>query len=183
MSERLTPDFFARYTPTVARELLGLYLMTAAGGGKIIEAEAYRQQDDPACHSYGGLRTARNRAMYAAPGHLYVYRIHQVFCLNLTTEAAELGCAVLIRAIAPSDGIEAMRARRTVADLRQLANGPGKLCQALGIDLSWNAEVLGERLWVEDRGERPRADEIQATGRIGISRGQELPWRYVLPAK
>lgn len=176
---RLAPEFFARHTVTVARELLGMFLMTDFGGGLISEVEAYRQQDDPACHTFGGRRTARNDRMYAAPGGIYVYRIHQVFCLNITTEAEDLGCAVLIRAIEPVDGIDWMRANRPVSDLRQLANGPGKLCQALGIDLGWNGEALGQRLWIEDRGLRLDDADLDITGRIGISRGQELPWRFL----
>ncbi|HEY9839053.1 MAG: DNA-3-methyladenine glycosylase [Candidatus Sericytochromatia bacterium] len=180
MQAELSPDFFARHSVIVARELLGMYLLTADCGGMIVEAEAYRQQDDPACHSFGGRQTRRNASMFLSPGHLYVYRIHQVFCLNLTTEAAGLGCAVLIRALEPSAGIEAMLARRQVKDPRQLTNGPGKLCQALGIDLSWDSEPLGQHLRVEDRGLRFADSEVAATGRIGISRGQELPWRFVL---
>ncbi len=178
-AERLNSEFFARHSVDVARELLGMYLMTAFGGGIISETEAYRQQDDPACHAFGGRRTARNETMFAAPGQLYVYRIHQVFCLNLTTEAKDLGCAVLIRAIEPTDGIDYMRINRPVADLRQLTNGPGKLCQAMGINLSWDGQALGEALWVEDRGLRLTDADITITGRIGISRGQELPWRFL----
>lgn len=173
----LRPDaaFFARDTVSVARELLGLYLLTADGGGRIVETEAYRQ-DDPASHSYGGRRSARNASMFLPPGHLYVYRIHQVFCLNLTTEAAGRGCAVLIRALIPSEGLPRLLVRRPVP-LKRLADGPGKLCQALGIDLGWDGEALGQRLWIEDRGEA--CDAIAVTPRIGISRGRELPWRFV----
>lgn len=183
----LGPEFFARHTVTVARELLGMYLIArdAEGhelGGRITEAEAYRQHDDPACHSFGGRRTARTESMYAPPGHLYVYRIHQVFCLNLTTEAEGEGCAVLIRAIVPSDGLALMQARRRNPDPRQLTNGPGKLCQAMGIDLSWNGEPLGARLRVEDRGIRIPDADVAATPRIGISRGQDLLWRFVTPS-
>jgi len=171
-------DFFARHSVTVARDLLGKYLLTASGGGQIIETEAYRQQDDPACHAYHGRRTRRNQSMYLPPGHLYVYQIHQVFCLNLSTEAEDLGCAVLIRALLPSEDLEAMLARRPVKQLSHLSNGPGKLCQALGIDRSWDAEPLGQRLWLADRGLQYAPSEILAGPRVGISQGQELPWRF-----
>lgn len=178
--QTISPDFFARHTVTVARELLGKYLLTPGGGGQIIETEAYRQQDDPACHAFGGRQTRRNQSMFLAPGHLYVYRIHQVFCLNLTTEAEGLGCAVLIRALLPTEQLEQLQRRRPVQRLQDLSNGPGKLCQALGIDLSWNGLAIGERLWLEDRGGAYAEKAVQTGPRIGIRKGVDLPWHFSL---
>lgn len=181
-SKRLDADFFACHTVTVARELLGKYLLTPGGGGQIIETEAYRQQDDPACHAFDGRQTHRNQSMFLAPGHLYVYRIHQVFCLNITTEAEGLGCAVLIRGLWPTEQTDQMLARRPVKRLQDLSNGPGKLCQALGIDRGWDGLPLGTQLWLEDRGLVYSDQLIQTGPRIGIRQGLELPWRFWLPS-
>jgi DNA-3-methyladenine glycosylase len=184
MSKQLDSDFFARNSVSVARELIGKYLLTPNGGGMILETEAYRQ-DDPACHAYLGRRSKRNASMFLAPGSLYVYRIHQVFCLNLSSESEENGAAVLIRAIEPSLELESMLKRRPVKAFRDLCNGPGKLCQALGIDLSWDGLNYGKThsdkaLWIEDQGLRLPDQSITSTPRIGISQGRELPWRFVL---
>lgn len=178
----LTPDFFARHTVDVARDLIGLFLVSPDAGGMIVETEAYRE-DDPACHAFEGRRSQRNQSMFRPPGTIYIYRIHQVFCLNLSTEAEGRGSAVLIRALEPTEGLEQMLQRRPVSDLRQLSDGPGKLCQALGLNLSHDGQALGTCLHLEDRGRNFPDSAIQATERIGISKARERPWRFWLPPK
>lgn len=130
-------DFFHRDTVTVARELLGKKLVVKQGddilSGIITETEAYRGQDDPASHAYPGI-TPRNRLMYETYGHVYVYLIYGMYhCLNFTTESLRSPGAVLIRSIMPIDGIDSMQRNRQRSSLVHLTDGPGKLCQALGI--------------------------------------------------
>jgi DNA-3-methyladenine glycosylase len=190
----LARDFYDRYVIEVARALLGKTLLrrTADGltAGRIVETEAYLAADDPACHAFRGL-TRRNASMFGPPGHAYVYAIHSRWCLNIVTEAEGVPSAVLVRAIEPMAGLELMRARRTaraarLADNgrsralpdRDLARGPGRLCEALAIDRrldGWDL-VLGRELWLENAGVSP-AEAVVAT-RIGVSSGHELPLRF-----
>lgn len=168
------PDFFARDAVSVARELIGAELLVDRVGGIIVETEAYTP-DDPASHSFGG-KTARNAAMFGDPGTAYVYRSYGIhWCLNVVCEP---GSAVLLRAIEPTSGIEHMRARRGVEALRLLAAGPGRLCQALAVDISLNGhpmQVAPFRLRL------PRKSSPVVCGpRIGISRAIERPWRFGL---
>ncbi len=164
----LSRRFFARPTLLVARALLGCRLYHRIGeqvlSGRIVEVEAYTS--DAASHAHHAKRTRRNAVMFGPAGHAYVYITYGVhFCFNLVTEPAGSPGAVLVRAL---DGVAA-------------ANGPGRLCRALRIDLKHNQldVTLGRVLWVE-RG-RPRAGErIIQTTRIGIRQGQSLPWRFYL---
>ena len=173
----LTRDFFARSVHEVAPDLIGVTLLVGGAGGRIVEVEAY-DQEDPASHGYRG-RTARNVAMFGPPGHAYVYRSYGIhWCLNLVCGEEGVAEAVLIRALEPTAGIEEQRRRRGVEDLHALCSGPGKLCQALGI----NHEHDGLRLdappfRLEPRGDTP---EILTGPRIGITRATELSWRYGL---
>ena len=134
----LTGGFFARDTRTVARDLLGRVLVSSVGdqvtAGRIVETEAYLPGDS-CSHAYRG-RTARNAAMFAAPGTLYVYRIYGLHhCANVATEAEGVGAAVLIRALEPVEGAEVMALRRGARAVpRDLCRGPGRLCVALAID-------------------------------------------------
>lgn len=181
MCKPISREFFSQASLSVARQLLGKYLVTHEAAGQIIETEAYHQ-DEASCHAFGGKRTPRNASMFAVPGTLYVYRIHQVFCLNISTEAEGIGAAVLIRALLPTpESLASMQARRPVKQLTQLSNGPGKLCQALGINRSWDGQTLGQQLWFEDRGISYAEAELEQTSRIGISRAQDLAWRFVIP--
>ena len=178
---RLRRPFFERYTPTVARELLGCRLVRILDdervAGFIVETEAYRGQRDPASHAFRG-RTKRNKVMFGHAGHAYVYfTMGAHFCLNITTELNETPAAVLIRAIEPVEGIVAMERNRGLDDLNRLADGPGKLAKALGIDKDLDGEdiVHSTRLFIE-RGSKPK--EILASSRVGISAGRSFKWRF-----
>jgi len=138
---RLTREFFLRDTTTVAKDLLGKYLVrrTLSGDiiGKIIEVEAYLGPTDKACHCYNYKKTEKTKVMYEKPGTTYVYYIYGMyFCLNVITEPEGMPCAVFIRKIFPIDGIELMKKNRNVKvgkNFKNLADGPSKLCMALEI--------------------------------------------------
>ena len=185
--------FYDRPTLDVARDLLGLVLVHNRRGvrtsGIIVEVEAYIGEADPACHAAPG-PTWRNQPLYGAPGHAYVYLNYGIHCLvNVVTEAHGSPAAVLIRALDPLDGIPVMRRRRARAmkgrrsppDARalpqhEICRGPGNLTMAMGITLGENRlDLLGDRLYVEDRG--IRVDAIGWGPRIGIRVGTESPWR------
>ena len=173
----LRQDFFARSVHEVAPELIGAELLVEGVGGLIVEAEAYDQQD-PAGHGYGG-RTARNASMFGPPGHAYVYRSYGVhWCLNLVCEEEGTAAAVLVRALEPTRGLEAMRARRGLTDLRALCSGPGKLCQALGISRAHDGLPLDEPPF--ELFAREAEAELAIGPRVGITRGVDQPWRYGL---
>jgi DNA-3-methyladenine glycosylase len=178
---RLQREFYARPTQQVARDLLGQIVvsMTPDGRttGRIVETEAYLGADDPASHA-ARLKNGRVNAMWGMPGIVYVYRSYGIHAmLNVVAEPAGAAGAVLIRALAPMDGFELMRMRRGTDNVRRLCSGPGKLCQALGIGLELHGIdlVISDRLWIE-AGQPARV--ISTSSRIGISRGQEHPWRY-----
>lgn len=144
--------------------------------GVIVETEAYRQ-DDPACHAYKG-PTMRNRTIFGRPGLAYVYLSYGIhYLINVVCEAEGMGSAVLIRALRPLKGQDLMAARR--GRDANLCNGPGRLTQALGLDLSFDGHDLSEGTLTISRGTLFE-QEIVATTRIGITRGTELPWRYLL---
>jgi DNA-3-methyladenine glycosylase len=185
--------FYDRPTLDVARDLLGLVLVHHRRGvgtsGVIVEVEAYIGEADPACHAAPG-PTRRNQPLYGAPGHAYVYLNYGIHCLvNVVTEAHGSPAAVLIRALDPLDGIavmrrrraRAMKGRRALPDARaiprhEICRGPGNLTMAMGITLGENTlDLLGNRLYVEDRG--IRVDAIGWGPRIGIRVGTESPWR------
>jgi DNA-3-methyladenine glycosylase len=173
----LERDFFARSVHEVAPDLIGTTLLVDGVGGRIVEVEAY-DQEDPASHGFAG-RTTRNASMFGPPGHAYVYRSYGIhWCLNLVCDVEGRAEAVLIRALEPTDGIETMRARRGVVELRALCSGPGKLCQALAITREHDGRALDEPPFaLLDRNEPP---EIVTGPRIGITRATELSWRYGL---
>jgi DNA-3-methyladenine glycosylase len=159
----------------VAPELIGVTLLVEGIGGRIVEAEAY-DQEDPASHGYRG-RTERNASMFGPPGRAYVYRSYGIhWCLNLVCEAKGVANAVLIRALEPVYGLDEMRKRRGVDDPRLLCSGPGKLCQALGV----TREHDGLRLDRPPFELRPREQpaEVVAGPRVGITHAADLPWRY-----
>jgi DNA-3-methyladenine glycosylase len=159
----------------VARELVGVTLLVEGVGGRIVEVEAY-DHEDPASHGYAG-RTERNASMFGPPGHAYVYRSYGIhWCLNLVCEDEGVANAVLIRALEPTHGLEAMRKRRGLDDPRLLCSGPGRLCQALAVTRDHDGLPL-DRPPFELRA-RERDVEVATGPRIGITRAAELPWRY-----
>lgn len=168
---------FTRPVDEVARQLIGATLRIEGVGGLIVETEAY-DGEDPASHSFSG-PTPRNRAMFGPPGHAYVYRSYGIhWCFNLVCREAGHGAGVLIRALEPLWGLEAMRERRGGLADRLLCAGPGRLCQALAIDGSHDGLPLIEPPFLLE----PAAAEVAvlAGPRIGISRAREVPWRFGL---
>jgi DNA-3-methyladenine glycosylase len=176
-SERLTAAFFARSVHTVARDLIGAWLLFDGVGGRIVEVEAY-DHEDPAAHGFGG-RTERNASMFGPAGRAYVYRSYGIhWCLNFVCEREGVASAVLIRALAPLTGIAAMRRRRGLTDERLLCAGPGRLCQALGITRQHDGAALDRPPFVLHACEHPV--EIVVGPRIGITKAADKPWRYGL---
>lgn len=176
----LDRGFYLADTLEVARSLLGKVLVRllpeGPAGGIIVEAEAYLE-GDPANHAFKG-KTARNAPMFGPPGHAYVYRIHNSHCLNVVTRPEGVAEAVLIRAIQPAFGAELMRKRRRATDLRDLTSGPGKLCQALNIDLSLNGHDLTKPpLFIAEGVEVP-GSLVTAGPRIGVRANRDKPWRF-----
>jgi DNA-3-methyladenine glycosylase len=169
--------FFARSVHAVAPDLIGGTFLCDGVGGVIVEVEAY-DHEDPAAHGYAG-RTDRNAAMFGPPGHAYVYRSYGIhWCVNFVCEEVDVAAAVLIRALEPTHGIDAMRARRGVEDVRALCSGPGKLCQALGITREHDGLPLDEPP-LELR-ERTESIEVVRGPRVGITKAVDVPWRYAL---
>lgn len=190
---KLPRAFYDRPTLDVASDLLGTVLVHnrrgVRTGGVIVEVEAYIGESDPACHAAPG-PTRRNEPLYGIPGHSYVYLNYGIHCLvNVVTEAQGSPAAVLIRALDPLEGIGVMRRRRTrsikgrrtrrelsALPQHELCRGPGNLTMAMGITLAENClDLVGDRLYVEDRG--IRVGSIAWGPRIGIRVGMEQPWR------
>ncbi|MDO9556581.1 MAG: DNA-3-methyladenine glycosylase [Coriobacteriia bacterium] len=176
----LEEQFFARDTVTVARELLGHVLVSMAGGmitaGRIVETEAYLGADDLGSHAATKGITKRNRVMYGPPGRAYVYFTYgNHHMLNVVTESEGVAGAVLIRAVEPMVNTAVMAERR--GKETSLTDGPGKLAQAFGIDLTDNGTVLGEGRLAIYAG-RASDFSIGRSGRIGLSFGHELPLRF-----
>jgi len=184
MMERLPRSFFEDYTPSVARRLLGQLLVRRIGrrllSGRVVEVEAYRGRGDPASHAYRG-ETPRNRVMFGEAGKAYVYFTYGFHhCLNVKTERKGVAGAILVRALEPLEGIELMKKNRGREEVRELANGPGKLTQSLKIDRRLNGEdlVRSERLFLAKG--KDTAFEIRDSSRIGVDRGLEFRWRYFI---
>ena len=174
---QLRRDFFARSVHEVAPALIGTTLLFGGVGGVVVEVEAY-DQEDPASHGFRG-PTPRNAAMFGPPGHAYVYRSYGIhWCVNLVCDVEERAEAALIRALDPTHGLETMRERRGVDNVRALCSGPGKLCQALGITREHDGLPLDRRPF--ELRARMSEPEIATGPRIGITRAAELPWRYAL---
>ena len=177
MPRLLHPQDFVADAVVVARALIGATLRVDGVGGTIVETEAY-DRDDPASHSHAG-PTPRNQAMFGPPGRAYVYRSYGIhWCLNFVCREEGHGAGVLIRALAPTQGLDRMRERRGLDDPRLLCAGPGRLGQALGITRDFNGLRLDappfELLAAEG------APPVVTGPRIGISRAVEQPWRFGL---
>jgi DNA-3-methyladenine glycosylase len=180
--ERLPRHFYRRPTLRVARDLVGMYLCRRQRGellvGRIVEVEAYLGERDPASHAYRGM-TPRNAVMFEPGGRLYVYFTYGMhFCSNVVTEEKGRGKAVLLRALAPVQGISAMKRRRGTDDEKELCNGPAKLCQAFGIGKAENGtDLCGTSLWIaRDRFSPPL--RIRRSTRVGITTGTRHRWRF-----
>ena len=177
MTLRLRRSFFARSVHEVAPELIGATLLVDGVGGTIVEVEAY-DREDPASHGFSG-PTARNAAMFGPPGHAYVYRSYGIhWCLNLVCDVEGRAEAALVRALEPTHGLEAMRARRGAEDRRALCSGPGKLCQALAVTREHDGLPLDAPPF--ELRARTDAPELVVGPRVGITKAAERPWRYGL---
>lgn len=170
--------FFERSVHDVAPDLIGCTLLCDDVGGVIVETESYHAED-PACHAFGG-PTERSRVLFGPSARTYVYLSYGMHNLvNIVAEPDGQAAAVLIRALEPTHGIDAMRERRGFSALEDLCSGPGKLTQALGIDLGHNGRPLGEGgIDVLPRSGDWLEPAIAIGPRIGITRATDLPWRF-----
>ena len=175
----LPQSFFARSALEVARDVIGCTFLFGGAGGRIVETEAYRQ-DDPCCHGYRG-RTDRNAVLFGPPGHLYVYFTYGMhFCANVASEEEGVAAGVLLRALEPEHAVEEMAARRGTLEPRLRASGPARLAQALGIGRAQN----GLPVWLPPLAILPRpagapGPEVVTTARIGVRGGDQKPWRFI----
>jgi DNA-3-methyladenine glycosylase len=179
-AQALSAAFYERPVLDAARDLIGCVVACGGSSGVIVETEAYHHSE-PACHAFVGV-TPRTGVLFGPPGVAYVYRSYGIHaCLNAVCEPSGIGAAVLIRALKPLDGIEAMRARRGLDRLESLCSGPGKLTQALGITLDHNGSSLvrGPVVFSEPP-EAWREVGVTAGPRVGITKAAELPWRFCL---
>jgi DNA-3-methyladenine glycosylase len=179
----VTSDFYAREVSAVARALLGCVVRHGETAGVIVETEAYHESE-PACHAFAGL-TPRTRTLFGAPGRAYVYRSYGVHALlNAVCEPEGVGAGVLIRALAPIDGIQEMSVRRAAllgrpAREHELCSGPGRLTQALGISLEENGSDLSDGpIRISARSGEWRDVSVVAGTRVGITQAVDLPWRF-----
>jgi DNA-3-methyladenine glycosylase len=189
---KLPRSFYLRPTLTVAKDLLGKFLIRKLSRkyliGKIVEVEAYLD-NDPASHSFRG-KTKRNEVMFSEGGHLYIYFTYGMhFCCNVVTEEEGKGCAVLIRAIEPMENIEVMEHLRKIDTSKNqfnLTNGPAKLCQAFALGREENGtDLCGKDIWISTEklaahGSSLSAHRILASTRVGITNGSEHKWRFYI---
>ncbi|MCK4657797.1 MAG: DNA-3-methyladenine glycosylase [candidate division Zixibacteria bacterium] len=179
----LDREFYTRPTLTVAEELLGKCLVRQVDGaalvGRIVEVEAYIGEDDPACHARFG-RTERNSVMYGRGGFSYIYFIYGMYNMfNIVTEREGFPAAVLVRAVEPLEGIDAMQRLRGTTSVGNLSNGPGKLCRAFGLDTSHSGiDLTGKAIYVS--GCESADHSVGVSSRIGIKQGTERKWRFYI---
>jgi DNA-3-methyladenine glycosylase len=183
--EPVGAGFFQDVPLKVAPQLLGCVLTSTAGGilvaGTVVETEAYLGSEDSGSHAATKGITKRNAVMYGPPGHVYVYFTYgNHFMLNLVCSPADVAGAVLVRALEPLTGIRTMEERRDGRALGELCSGPGKLAQALGVDLSDNGTALGAGRLQVYAGRRSQPGGIATSGRVGLTQGHELPYRFFL---
>jgi len=191
-TKKLAKSFYLQQdVVAISKALLGKYLVTKTAAGivttaMIVETEAYQAPEDKASHAYGNKRTARTETMFSAGGVAYIYLCYGVHhLLNVVTGPQDVPHAVLIRAVEPIDGIDIMLQRRQFSKINyKLTSGPGVLSQALGITTADNqSNLLGTRVWLEDRGVIIQQRDIISSARVGIQYAKEyasLPWRFRL---
>jgi len=183
---RLLPlGFFRRGAEEVAPDLIGAAIRSTRYGmvteGLIVETEAYLGFDDPASHAYRGRLTRSNASLYSGPGTWYVYRSYGLYwCANLVCGGPAGGSAVLLRAIVPTGGVDTMQWRRGGVNGRHLTNGPGKLCQALGITRSLDGISMRQSRVLVASSRSSVSHNVRVTGRIGITKAVDWPLRFVL---
>jgi len=174
--QRVGRGFFDRSVHDVARDLIGCRLFFDGVGGTIVETESY-ERDDPACHAYVGL-TDRTEVLFGPPGRAYVYLSYGIHSLlNFVAEPEGDAAAVLIRALEPTVGLEAMRRRRGDRSDLELCSGPGKLTEALGIGLERNGAEVDRDPFLLLRQDGP-APAVVTGPRIGITKAVDRPWRF-----
>lgn len=181
MTESLSRSFFARDAVLVAPDLLGKLMVHGDRAIRIVEVEAYCGARDPASHARNG-PTPRSQVMFGPPGHWYVYFSYGMhWCANVVCGDPGEGAAVLIRAGEPVEGLDAMfDVRRVARRVEDLCSGPAKLCQALGVDGHSNAtDVINGRLRIV-KGDSIAPSAVVITGRVGVSNGGDLPWRWLV---
>lgn len=181
--------FYMRDALSVAAELPGKLLTHRSPEGltrgRIVETEAYMGPGDRASHTHGGVPTPRTAVLFGEGGYAYVYLIYGLhYCLNIAVHTAGSPQAVLIRALEPLQGIDVMRRRRRIHDIRRLCDGPGKLCTAMGITGALNGvDICGRRLYLEADLTASGPAAVTASARIGVDRSGEaaaFPWRFTL---
>lgn len=194
--KKFSRSFYEQDAITVARNLLGKYLVHNIDGekltGRIVEVEAYMGPEDKAAHSYNYRRTPRTEIMYGPAGYAYIFRIYGMYnCMNVVTAGIDKPQAVLIRALEPISGLDKISERRygkkynelKKSQVINLANGPGKLCMALGIDISnYGDNLLGDRLYITE-GSIDDKFEVTSSERINIDYAEEAvhyPWRFYI---
>ena len=187
----LDVSFYERDAHELAVALLGQVLVGEIGGelvaGRLIELEVYGGADDPACHADRGAPTERTRSMFGSPGIAYVYRIYGMYdCLNVVAPRGETGkaAAILIRAVEPMDGVDVMQRRRDTTGRTNVTSGPGKLCQAFGIDRGLDGHALQAPPLSICAGDPVASSQVQRTPRIGLNEktcgaSTHFSWRYV----
>lgn len=179
MTRPLLATDFEGDSHVMAQVLIGATLLVDGVGGVIVETEAY-DREDPASHAFTG-PTARNASMFGPAGRAYVYRSYGIhWCLNFVCREAGHGAGVLIRALQPTHGLEAMRERRGLHEDRLLCSGPGKLGQALAITHAMNGHRLDRAPFQVLAADDRAAIEVVAGPRIGISKAVDVPWRFGL---
>lgn len=183
--KKVDPNFFKGKTEEIAKKLLGKILVRVYKGnilaGKIVETEAYLDENDLASHSSIGM-TERNKVMFGEAGLAYVYFTYGMhYCFNVVTGEEGKGSAVLIRALEPIEGIEQMKKFRRKKDVHILTNGPAKLCQALKIDKSLNGVDLkiSNEIFIAEPSEKEQIEIVTST-RIGIEKSKDLPLRFYI---
>ncbi len=187
--ERLKREFYNRDTLTVARELLGTYLVHASEEGKtvgkIVEVEAYIGPDDAASHAYKGLNSKRTKVQFGPGGYAYIYLIYGMYhCFNVVTNLPNHPEVVLIRALEPVMGLKLIKKRKGTNKLASLCNGPGKLCKSMGIRKEhYGTDLCGDRIYISRNIKSEEAFDIEETKRININyagKDKDLPWRFII---